>query len=133
MRHIRAGFLKFHRSLQPVSSIAHVGFASRRNNARAPLYLAAKRVFSHPLITALPDESKTRHPHVDRPRFLITTSSIKNRSAVGQIGSIGISECAGPWCRVNSSAPSRVKLPVGAEFVLPRPASAIRRPRDTPI
>jgi hypothetical protein len=76
-------------SFQPASSLVRVGFASKRNIARALWYLAAQRLFSHPLITALPDESRTRHPHIDRPRFLITTSSIKNRSAVGQFGAIG--------------------------------------------
>jgi hypothetical protein len=74
-------------SVQPASSLVRVGFANKRNIARAPWYLAAQRLFSHPLITALPDESRTRHPHIDRPRFLITTSSIKDRSAVGQFGS----------------------------------------------
>jgi hypothetical protein len=37
---------------------------------------------------AVPDESKTRQSHFDRPRLLMTTSSIMDRSALGQIGSI---------------------------------------------
>jgi hypothetical protein len=74
-------------AFQPASSVLRLGWASSRNNARAPWYLAAQRLLSHPLITASPDESKIRHSHLDRPRFLITTSSIKHRSAVGQFGS----------------------------------------------
>src|ERR1700733_9410526 len=74
--------------VQPASSLVRVGFASKRNSALAPWYPAAGRLFSHPLITALPDESRTRHPHIDRPRFLITTSSITDRSTGGQFGSI---------------------------------------------
>jgi hypothetical protein len=50
-------------SFQPASSLVRVGFASKRNSALAPWYPAAGRLFSHPLITALPDESTVLTTH----------------------------------------------------------------------
>jgi hypothetical protein len=93
-------------AFQPASSVLRLGWASSRNNARAPWYLAAQRLASHPLITASPDESKTRHSHLDRPRFLITTSSIKHRSAVGQFGSTRhyFGGCNALWIQFAESA-----------------------------
>jgi hypothetical protein len=55
-----------------------------------PLALVLGRwaVFSRPLMMFRPDKPKTRPSHVDRRRFSITTSSTKDKSAIGQFGSI---------------------------------------------
>jgi hypothetical protein len=58
-------------------SLQRLGLANSKNNARSRREFFAGRLSSHPPIMAFPDEFKTRHSHLDRPRFLTTTSSIK--------------------------------------------------------
>jgi hypothetical protein len=65
--------------------ITTFGIANNRNIARSAWYLAAWRLFSRPLMMGRPDGPKTRHSHADRRRFSITTSSIKDKSAMGNL------------------------------------------------
>jgi hypothetical protein len=65
------------RQAQSAASLLRLGLANSKNSARSPWYLAPGRLTCHPLMMAFPDESTTRHSHLDRPRPLtITTSSI---------------------------------------------------------
>jgi hypothetical protein len=64
---------------QSAASLLRLGFANSKNSARSPWYLAPRRLACDPLMMAFPDESTTRHSHLDRPRPLtITTSSIRS-------------------------------------------------------
>jgi hypothetical protein len=67
------------RQAQSAASLLRLGLANSKNSARSPWYLAPGRLTCHPLMMAFPDESTTRHSHLDRPRPLSTTTSSINR------------------------------------------------------
>jgi hypothetical protein len=54
---------------QSAASLLRLGFANSKNSARSPWYLAPRRLACDPLMMAFPDESTTRHSHLDNNHF----------------------------------------------------------------